>query len=253
MDSCDFRVLGPVQVWAGDRLLPAGSGRERFVLATLLLNAGRLTPAARLVDALWVQPPPTAQGQLHNMVSKWRRRLGAAGDRLILTRPLGYELHLGEHRVDLLEFRRRAQRGRQAATAGDHESAAAELSAALGSWRGPAMADVADELVAGLRHALHEERLAAAEALLEAQLVLAHHHDVLRSLPALRAEHPYRERLYEIEMLALAATGRRAEALRVYRSLRRRLADDLGVEPARALADLQRRILQGDEPYASVR
>jgi len=246
--GCDFGLLGPVEVRVGGRLLPAGSARERFVMASLLLNAGRLTQAGGLIDALWDEPPRSARAQLHNMISNWRRRLGGDGPRLIVTRPLGYELCLGEHRLDVVEFRGLVQRGRRSADLGCHEVAAAELATALALWRGPAMADVADEWVAGPRHALHEERLAAAEALLECQLALARNDDVLRAVPALVAEHPYRERLYEIEMLALAALGRRADALAAYRTVHRRLVEDLGVEPGPALGELQRRILDGEDP-----
>jgi DNA-binding SARP family transcriptional activator len=244
----EFGVLGPVAVWDDGQHVAIGSGRQRFVLATLLLNAGRLTSTDRLVDALWDDPPTTARPQLHNLISNVRRRLRAAGDGLIVTRPTGYELHLGEHGLDLVRFRELVVQGRQAGSGGDHERAAGLFADALALWRGPALADVADELAATTRALLGEERVSAAEARLEAQVALGRFDDVLRDLEPVLTDHPYRERLHEIRMAALAASGRRADALAAYRQLYRLFSDDLGVEPGPALRDLEQRILRGEAP-----
>ncbi|MBB4912184.1 AfsR/SARP family transcriptional regulator [Actinophytocola algeriensis] len=241
-------MLGPVAVWDDPEHIPIGSGRQRFVLATLLLNAGRLTSTDRLVDALWDDPPTTARPQLHNLISNVRRRLRAAGDGLIVTRPTGYELHLGEHGLDLVRFRELVVQGRNAGSGGDHERAAGLFADALALWRGPALADVADELAATTRALLGEERVSAAEARLEAQVALGRYDDVLRELEPVLTDHPYRERLHEIRMAALAASGRRADALAAYRALYRLFSDDLGVEPGPALRDLEQRILRGEAP-----
>jgi DNA-binding SARP family transcriptional activator len=248
--AVEFGLLGPVVARHNGTAVPAGSGRERFVLATLLLNAGRLTTLDRLVDALWDDPPSTARAQLHNVISNVRRRLraydDAAGDDLIITRATGYELRLGGHELDVLRFRELVVAGRRAAGAGDPAEAADLLTGALALWRGPALADVADELAAPIRQVLHEERLAAAEARLEAQFALDRFDDVLREVDPLLTEHPYRERLHELRMSALAASGRRADALAAYRRLYRRLADELGVEPGAPLRRLEQRILRGE-------
>ena len=242
-------MLGPVVVRRDGQTLTVGSGRERFVLATLLLNAGRLTTVDRLLDALWPDPPNTARAQLHNMISNVRRRLRPSDGDLIVTRPEGYVLRLGTHHLDLLEFRELTERGRLAGSAGNHERAADLFAEALALWRGPALSDVTDDLASTTRQLLHEERVAAAEARIDAQLALGRFDDVLRDLDTLLIEHPYRERLHEIRMAALADTGRRAEALAAYRQLYRHFADDLGVEPGPALRDLEQRILRG-EPAA---
>jgi DNA-binding SARP family transcriptional activator len=251
----EFGLLGPVVARHNGTAVPAGSGRERFVLATLLLNAGRLTSLDRLVDALWDDPPSTARAQLHNLISNVRRRLraydSAAGDELIQTRPTGYELRLGHHELDVLRFRELVAAGRDAMAAGDPARAADELAAALALWRGPALADVSDELAEPIRQVLHAERLAAAEARLDAQLALERFDDLLRDAEPLLAEHPYRERLHELRMAALAASGRRAEALAAYRQLYRRLADELGVEPGPPLRRLEQRILRGESVTAA--
>lgn len=218
------------------------------MLATLLLNAGRVTQVDTLIDALWDEPPPSAKAQLHNMVSKLRRRLRDCGDDVIVSRSGGYELRLGAHELDLLEFRRLAGRGRQATDAGDTAEAAELLTEALALWRGPALADVADDLVAGVRQALHEEKIAVAEEAIEAQLSVGRIDDVLRELAGLIAEHPYRESLHVQQMLALVGAGRRAEALEHYRRTYRRFADELGVEPGRPMRALVQQILRDEAP-----
>lgn len=226
--------------------MPLGGGRERFVLATLLLNAGGLTTADALIDALWDEPPRSAKAQLHNLVSNVRRRLRDGDEGLIVSHRSGYELHLDPHELDLLEFRRLAAQGRQAAADGDHAQALSTLATALSLWRGPALADLADELVDGLRPALHEERFAAADAKLTAALAVGRYDEVLRELPALIAEHPYRECLHEKHMLALVGAGRSADALAGYRYLHRKFVEELGVEPGTVLRELERRILRGE-------
>ena len=210
----------------------------------LLLNADRMLSADRLVDAVWEDPPSSARAQLYNMISNVRRRLEMRG--LIVTRPSGYELRLGSHRLDLLRFRQLVERGQELAEAGDHERASEVLSDAAGLWRGRALADVPDALAGGLREALHEERLAAAEAQLETDLALGRYDVVLRASAELLTDHPYRERLYEIQMEALGCAGRRADELETYQLVYRRFAADLGVEPGLPLRRLEQRILRGE-------
>ncbi|MGH3880502.1 MAG: AfsR/SARP family transcriptional regulator, partial [Actinophytocola sp.] len=194
----EFGLLGPVVARHNGSAVPAGSGRERFVLATLLLNAGRLTTLDRLVDALWDEPPSTARAQVHNAISGVRRRLragdGAIGDDLIITHATGYELRLGDHQLDVLAFRELVVAGRHAMATGDAAEAADQLAAALALWRGPALADVADELAEPIRQVLHAERLTAAETRLDALFALDRFDEALRDVEPLLAEHPYRER-----------------------------------------------------------
>ncbi len=238
-------MLGPVDVRHEDASLPTGSARERFVLATLLLNAGRLVSTEHLVNSLWRQPPASAKAQLHNMVSKIRSRLKSIDDQLIVTRTSGYELRLRAHRLDVTEFRGYVAQGRRAAAAADHTGTRAILERALRIWRGPALADVPDELATDLRMALADELLAAAELKLNAELALGQFDEVLRGTAPLLAEHPYAEQLYRLQMSALAGAGRRADALAAYRRAYRRFTDDLGVEPSSVLRALEQRILQG--------
>jgi hypothetical protein len=108
-----FGVLGPIEVRQEGRLLDIGRGRERIVLAVLLLNVDRLTLTTRLIDVLWREPPHSAKAQLHNLISSLRRRLDVGVGDLIVSRPGGYGLDLGNHELDLREFRQLAERGRE--------------------------------------------------------------------------------------------------------------------------------------------
>ncbi|RZS44589.1 DNA-binding SARP family transcriptional activator [Herbihabitans rhizosphaerae] len=239
-------MLGPVELRHQGRELSTGSARERFVLATLLLNAGRTVAAGGLIDELWDEPPASAKAQLHNLISGVRRRLRGAGGDLISTRPLGYRLDLGEHGLDLHEFRRLGALGRRAADAGEHLRATAAFAEALALWRGPALADLPDGLAVTARQALQEEKLAVAEARLDAQLALGRYHEAVREADALVVDHPYRDRLHERRLLALVGAGRRADALAIYQRTHRRYKEDLGVEPGRQLRELALRILHGE-------
>ena len=235
----DFAILGPVGVRHDGTELPVGSVRERSVLALLLLDEGRPVPADRLIDELWEDPPRTARGQLHNLVSKLR---GRPYGELIVTSAAGYELRLGLHRLDLTEFRRLVAEGKKAGAA----TASAVLAEALALWRGPALADVSGERATAARLALEEERLLAIEARFDAELSLHRPENVLRELGGPLTEHPYRESLYRYQMLALEAAGRRSDALSTYRGAYRRFVNDLGVEPGPLLNDLHRRLLCGE-------
>ncbi|WP_394619399.1 BTAD domain-containing putative transcriptional regulator [Lentzea sp. JNUCC 0626] len=224
-----FAVLGPVEVSRDGEVVPPGSGRERFVLTTLLLAAPAAVRADALIDALWPDdPPPTAKAQLHNLVSRLRGRLGPE---VITSGTAGYELRIDGHQLDLHEFRSLAANG--------------ALDDALALWRGPALANVPDELAAGLRQALHGERLAVIETRLATELEAGRTEDVLRELRELIREHPYREELREQHMRALLKAGRRAEALEVYRRTHRVFADELGIKPGEGLRRLEQQALHG--------
>lgn len=239
-----------MEVRLGDGVLAVGGGRERLVLAILVLNADRLITADQLIDALWEQPPRSARAQLHNLISRLRRRLRVGDDRLIVSRPVGYELTLESHELDLLEFRELTERGRRAAAGGDHARAVTALAGALSLWRGPALADLPDEWVGEIRRALDEERSAAAHARLEAELALGRHDVVLAELPGLLAEQPFRESLHRIRLLALLGAGRRTDALAAYQRIYRQFVDQLGVEPGESLREVHQQALRGEAPAA---
>lgn len=223
------------------------------MLAILLLNANRVVSIDRLADHLYgEEPPASALTQIQAHVSHLRRRLdptrvaGSPGS-LIETRAPGYLVHLAREQLDLLRFERLTAEAREASSREDHDTAANRYREALALWRGPALADLGDESFAAATIArLEDLRLAAIEDGVDVELALGRHGSLAGELEALVSEHALRERLHGQLMLALYRSGRQAEALDVYRRLRRTLVDELGLEPGPALQDLERAILTQD-------
>src|SRR5437660_2023124 len=253
-----FRVLGTLEVRSdGDRPVRLGATKQRILLAVLLLYANRPVDADRLIDALWPRRPPrSAPVALRTYVSALRQVLTLARRTelpWLATVPGGYQLHCAPSDLDLLAFEDLAAQGRQAMLDGHPVLAAERLRRALGLWRGRPFEDI--PLESGLCTELirlDEGRLSAYETLIETQLTLGHHEDVLPELQTLVTAPPLRERLWSQWMLALYRSGRRAEALRAYGDLRRHLVRELGVEPTPPLQTLHRQILTGDPDLAPV-
>ena len=243
----EFRVLGPLEAEVGGQLLPLRGRRQRALLALLLLSANEVVPDDRLLDDLWGdEPPSSGRAALRVRVSQLRKALGEAGSAL-LTRPPGYVLHVEPDRIDSRLFERLLGEGRRQLAEGSPELAALTLREALGLWRGPAFADVAYESFAQAEIArLEELRLAAIEEQVAADLELGRHAELVGELESLVAAEPLRERLRGQLMLALYRSGRQADALAAYRDARTSLVDELGIEPSRALADLEAAILRQD-------
>ena len=237
----DFLILGPLELHDGDREVRLRGGKERALLALLLLNANRTLAIDRIVDDLWgEEPPDSAQKMVQIYVARLRKDLPAD---TVLTRPPGYAVAVEPGRLDLDRFETLVAEARGAPA----EQAADRFRAALELWRGPALAEFASEPFAALEAArLEELRMAALEGRLEADLELGRHNDVVGELESLIARNPLRESLRRQQMLALYRSGRQAEALSAYRDAWSTLADELGIEPSPALRDLERRILQQD-------
>jgi DNA-binding SARP family transcriptional activator len=242
----DFRLLGPLEVVSdGGLAVSIGAGRQRALLALLILQANELVPSDRLVEELWGEtPPPTANKMLHNQVSGLRQALGRNGR--LETRGSAYRLnvHPGERDVD--RFEELFTSGRAQIEADPHV-ASEKLRQALELWRGPPLSDLSYERFAQTEIArLEERRWAAFEARVEAELALGRHADLISELEAAVAEQPLREHLRGQLMLALYRCGRQAEALEAYRAARRTLVEEIGVEPGRELQALQDAILAQD-------
>ena len=237
----EFRLLGPLEVASDGDALPLGGPRQRALLAFLALHANELVGRARIVDCLWGErPPETAANAIQVAVHGLRRVLGP--DRLE-TRGSGYSLRIEPGELDLERFRRLVAGARSARPA----AAAEDLREALALWRGSPLGDLLAVPFAAAEVArLEEERLGAVEARLEAELALGRHAELIPELEALVGEHPFRERLRGQQLLALYRSGRQAEALEAYASARRTLVEELGVEPAPALQELERAILRQD-------
>ena len=242
----DFRLLGPLEaVGDGGVELSIGTGRQRALLALLILRANELVESDRLVDELWGESPPaTAHKMLHNQVSALRQTLGRNGR--LETHGSAYRLVVGPGERDIDRFEELVGRGR-AEMGTDPEASAETLRQALGLWRGSPLSDLAYEPFAQAEIArLEERRWAAFEARVEAELAAGRHADLVSELEAAVAEQPLREHLHGQLMLALYRCGRQAEALEAYSVARRTLVEEIGVEPGKELRGLQRAILAQD-------
>lgn len=246
----EFCVLGSLEVVDQDGPLALGAPKQRALLAVLLLHRGQAVSTDRLIDEVWGERPPASANKLvQGYVSHLRKALG---DGLLVTEGRGYVLRVVPGQLDVDRFETLVAQGREALEQGDALTAAAVLRDALGVWRGPALADFAYEPFAQAEIArLEEARLGALEDRIDAELALGEHARLVGELEAFVREHPLRERFTGQLMLALYRSGRQAEALETYREGRRRLVQELGLEPGPELQQLERAILAQDPALAA--
>jgi len=250
----DFHILGPLEVLDEDRAVSLGGSRQRALLALLLLHANETLSTDRLIDQLWGErAPPTAAKLVHVQISRLRKALAAgganedAGAGMVVTRERGYELRLERGQLDSQRFEDLVAAGGHELAAGRPDRALSALERALSLWRGAPLADVAYERFAQSEIArLEELRVSAIEQLVDVQLALGRHAEVVGRLQALIGEHPYRERLRAQLMLALYRCDRQADALQAYQDARRALVEELGIEPGERLRELERAVLAHD-------
>ena len=235
----EFRILGPLEVENEDGPTVLRGQKQRALLALLLIHAGETLSVDRLVDELWGEHPPrTATTSLHNLVVQLRKLLGPD---MLVTKPPGYALRISPDTLDLKRFERLVGEARRSAP----EESVRLLRRALALWRGPPLSDLTYEQFAeGEIQRLEELRLDAVQQLFQAELAAGAGAELVGELEALVAAHPLRERLRGHLMLALYRAGRQAEAMDVYHDGRRRLVDELGIEPSRELQQLYGSILR---------
>lgn len=250
----EFRILGPIELWAAGQRHDLGSSKERCVLAILLWTLGRPVSADILVDRVWGErPPPKARTSMYSYIARLRGRLQrAAGDgqARLLSRSGSYTLEADPETVDLYRFRRLRAQARAIGGSGDDEQAALLLREADQLWRGEPLAGLSGDWAERARASLKDERLSATLDRITADLRLGRHADLLGEITDLIDGHPFVETLVGHLMVALYRCGRQAEALHAYRQTRQRMADELGTDPSPFLADLHQRILQGDADLA---
>ena len=248
----DFRILGRFEVLDDGRELALGGGRQRAVLAILLLHRRDVVSIGSLVDGLWGErPPPTAVQTVRVYVSRLRKALG---DGVLETHGRGYLLAVDPAQLDAERFEASVADGRAALESGDAGRAAELLVAGLQLWRGRALEEFAYEPFAQAEIArLDEARLAALEDRSDAELRMGGGAELVPELEQLVVEHPLRERLLSSLMVAMYRAGRQTDALEVFQIARRRLVDELGLEPGPELHELQRRILEHDPSLGAPR
>lgn len=251
-----IQVLGPLSAEVnGGSIVPTAS-KQRQILSLLALYPGRVMPVPTLMEELWgPEPSASALTTLQVYILQLRRRLGTAmgpgapigAKDILATRHGGYLLQIDESCVDVNWYEELARQGQAAFEAGDNEVSAARFGAALDLWTGAPLVDVKLGPVLDIEvMRLQESRLVTLERRIDADLRLGRHAELIAELTDLTARHPHREGLHSQAMVALYRSGRQATALEVYRKLRMRLIDDLGVEPSPQLQRMHQAVLAVD-------
>lgn len=246
-----YEVLGQLQVRDDERASFISAPKIETLLAVLLVRSGQVVTHDQLIAEIWGDGPPRrVMAGLHVYVSQLRKFLTSAGQPKcpIVTSPAGYQLRLGQDELDCEIFLRLVQTGRENAAQQRDEQARYCFERGLTLWRGPALADLSyGPILEGFATCLLEARLECTELLIDCQLRLGRHREVVGQLYTLIAEHPLREAFRRQLMLALYRSERTADALNAYQAARRALHDELGLEPCRSLQNLQRAILTADD------
>ncbi|MEU3697250.1 BTAD domain-containing putative transcriptional regulator [Streptomyces griseoviridis] len=247
----DLALLGPLRVRHGGTDVPLGRPRHHALLAVLLAELGTPVSYERLVSYLWGDAASAnAVAMLHVRMSQLRKALTAGGvdaHTVLVTTRAGYLLDVDPSAVDAHRFTELVRSARDAASRGDRDTAGALLREGLGLWRGRPFAEWADEPFARpVTTRLEALRLDASELRIEMDLASGEHESLVDELSALTEQHPLRERLWSHLMLARYRAGRQGEALETYRTARRVLLDEVGVEPGEHLHALHARMLRQD-------
>lgn len=245
MSETTYRVLGLVEVVHRGRVLPIRAPRQCAVLACLLLEANRVVSVERLASQLWGDDPPArARNTVQSLVLRLRQALPTESSHPLVTRPPGYAIQVDPRDLDLAVFEALSAQGRRQLSQGDAPAAAATLRSALALWQGDPLAGAAGRRLQEVE-AVHlvEMRLRVLEDRIAADLALGRDGELIGELRRAIADCPLRERLYAMLMIALYREGRQAEAFDAFHFLRRRLVDELAVEPTDLVRDLYGRML----------
>jgi DNA-binding SARP family transcriptional activator len=252
LDTVIFKLFGSVGLVRDGRLIALQGSRQRTLLATLLINSGKVVTKEQFFEELWDgRAVAKADNALQALVARLRKLLKTyfgeafARERLI-TLPTGYLLHAGVDEVDASLFERLAAEA-HTEIAADPLRARDLLNEALTLWDGPVLEGVAGgPMCHGSVLHYEETRLAAIEDKFHASMAAGIECGVISELKKMAMLYPWRERLAEMLMVALYRSGRQADALREYNLVRRRLVDELGMEPSPMLKDRMRAILNQD-------
>jgi DNA-binding SARP family transcriptional activator/tetratricopeptide (TPR) repeat protein len=243
-----FRVLGTVEVRAGEAWTSVNAAKWRALLAMLLLHPGQPVSSDRLIAALWDEDPPRrALNLLSVYVHQLRKLIGEDGSKILITRAPGYQVVLAPGDLDAEVFAARLGQARMAMAAGDPAGAAGLLTEALTLWRGPALDDVeSTPPVAAGKSRLEESRIEAERLRAQAELACGRPAAVVAHMRELLTTYPLREEIWALLIQALLADGRQAEALAACGQAREKIAGELGVDPGPELQQLYQQILTAD-------
>ncbi len=243
-----FRLLGPLEIRAGEDWRGIGAPKWRSVLATLLIHPGQIVSADTLINEVWGDAPPARAANLISIyVLRLRRLMADEDSRLLVTRAPGYQLVLTPSDTDALVFEAMVRDGRRAFAAGDPAGAARQLTEALALWHGPPLADVPPTpLVEAEAERLSELHLGAIELRITAEVAGGDHAQAVAEIRRLLVDHPLREGLWLLLMQALDGAGRHAEALEVYGRARDAISEQLGVDPGTELRQFHAELLAKD-------
>jgi DNA-binding SARP family transcriptional activator len=252
----NIKVLGALNAEVNGISIVPTAGKPRQVLALLALYPGRVVPVPTLMEEIWgTDLPQSSLTTLQTYILQLRRMLGTAmgpdvpgtAKDVLATRYGGYLLQIPSETVDVFRYERLVAEGRQAFEDGEDARAASQLREALDLWEGPALVDVRVGPVLEIEVLrLEQSRLVAQERRIDADLRLGRHVELIAELTDLIARHPQHEGLHSQAMVALYRSGRQAAALDVYRRLRQRLIDELGVEPSPQLQRMHQAMLAVD-------
>jgi SARP family transcriptional regulator, regulator of embCAB operon len=245
-----YEIMGPVRVIDGEGQRTIKAQKVEILLAVLLVRYNQVVAVDQLIREIWGEEPPrSVTAALYVYVSQVRKFLKRPGreDGPVLTKPPGYMLYLGSDGLDLCGFDKLVRDGREHFRSQNFETAGRIFENALSLCRGPLLDGVCrGPILRGFQTWFNEARLECMEMLMDARLALGRHRELISDLYRLGTEHPLRETFHRQLMLALYRSDRQAEALQVYQRARRTLNDELGLEPGRALQEVQHAILTAD-------
>jgi DNA-binding SARP family transcriptional activator/tetratricopeptide (TPR) repeat protein len=247
-----FQVLGPLRVWRQAEPVDLGPVQRRVVLAVLLLNGNQPLGRQQLIDAVWGEAAPRwAVNLLQRDMSGLRRalepeRTERSAPSCLQWTDAGYLLDLSHSSLDLATFNEMVERAKKARSGGKVGEAARLLRSGLELWQGPLCSGLRSPLLDAERDRLHEKRIGVYEDRIELDLIVGTERDLVDELRRLVSDHPFRERLWGLLMLALYRLGQPADALAAYQGARRTLRAELGIEPSASLQRLQQQILTRD-------
>jgi DNA-binding SARP family transcriptional activator len=249
--AMNYEILGQIQVSGSPGVSAPRARKVETLLAILLTKANQVVTTEQLVVEIWGDKPPTrASDTLYVYVSQLRKLLrGSAkgGDSQVITSPRGYSLIVAPGELDADRFSRLYQQGRDLHRDRSYGQAAEVLRKAVALWRGPAFGGLIDTpLIQTHAMLLEDSRLECLELLMETELLIGRHREIVGTLAALTKQHLLRETFCEYLMTALLRCNRRAEAVEVFAAARRRMIQQLGIEPGRSMQDLHQRILLGE-------